>query len=363
MLDALKNIVDNSMLSEDTKTAINEAWESKVREIRESVETELRGEFAQRYEHDKSQIIEGLDRMVSENLQKELGEFAEDRKALISERIQYKKQTKEHAAKLQQFVLENLAKELKEFKAERDAFRKDVAKLESFVVKNLSKEIMEFSEDKKELVNAKVRLVAEAKDQLNAVKKQFVSRAAAAVETAVTEGLKKELVQLKEDIEVARKNNFGQRLFEAFSKEFASSHYSETTEIRALRGKLMQAVKVMENLKKQSDAAAQLVESKQKMINEMRDSSVRSEVMSELFAPLGKKPRAIMEDLLRTVPTAKLRESFDKYLPSVLNDGTQSAPVKKQLVESRKEVTGDKPVQNDRPAAEIFDLRKLAGLK
>lgn len=362
MLDALKSIVENSMLSEDTKNAINEAWENKVREIRESVETELRGEFAQRYEHDKGKIIEGLDRMVSENLQKELNEFAEDRKALISERVQYKKQTKEHAAKLQQFVLENLAKELKEFKAERDAFRKDVAKLESFVVKNLSKEIMEFAEDKKELVNAKVRLVAEAKSQLNAVKKQFVSRAAAAVETAVTEGLKTELSQLKEDIEVARKNNFGQRLFEAFSKEFASSHYSETAEIRKMRGKLLQAVSVMENLKKQADTAAQLVESKQKMINEMRDSSVRSEVMGGLLEPLGKKPRAIMEDLLRTVPTAKLRESFDKYLPSVLNEGTPSAPVKKALVESRKEVTGDKPVQNERPAAEIFDLRKLAGL-
>lgn len=362
MLDVLKNIVDGSMISEDTKNAINEAWESKVREIRESVELELRDEFAQRYEHDKGKIIEGLDHMVSEALQKELNEFADDRRAVISERVQYKKQMKEHAAKLQQFMLENLAKELKEFKTERDAFRKDVAKLEGFVVKNLSKEIMEFAEDKRELVEAKVRLVAEAKNQLNAVKKQFVSRAATAVDAAVSEGLKKELTQLKEDIEVARKNNFGQRLFEAFSKEFASSHYSETTEIRALRGKLLQAATVMENLKKQADTAALLVEEKQKRINEMRDSSVRAEVMSELFAPLGKKPRAIMEDLLRSVPTAKLRESFDKYLPSVLNEGTPSAPVKKALVESRKEVTGDKPVQNERPAAEIIEIRRLAGL-
>ena len=260
-------------------------------------------------------------------------------------------------------MLENLAKELKEFKAERDAFRRDVAKLEGFVVKNLSKEIMEFAEDKKDLVDAKVRLVAEAKNQLNAVKKQFVSRAATAVELAVTEGLKTELVQLKEDIEVARKNNFGQRLFEAFSKEFASSHYSETAEIRNMRDKLTQAVRVMENLKKQANTAAQLVESKQNQINEMRNSSKRAEIMGELFAPLGKKPRTIMEDLLRTVPTAKLKESFDKYLPSVLNEGTPSTAVKKQLVESRTEVTGDKPVKVERPAAEIYDLRKLAGLK
>lgn len=362
MLDALKNIVESGMLSEDTKNAINEAWENKVREIRESVELEVRGEFAQRYEHDKGKIIEGLDHMVSEALQKELSEFAEDRKAVISERVQYKKQMKEHGTKLKQFMLENLVKELKEFKAERDAFRRDVAKLESFVVKNLSKEIMEFAQDKRELVDAKVRLVAEAKGQINAVKKQFVSRAASAVETAVTEGLKKELTQLKEDIEVARKNNFGQRLFEAFSKEFASSHYSETAEIRKMRTKLTQAVHVMENLKKQADTTALLVEEKQKRINEMRDSSVRAEVMGKLLEPLGKKPRAIMEDLLRTVPTAKLNESFDKYLPSVLNEGTPSAPAKKTLVEVRKEVTGDKPVHNERPAAEIIEIRRLAGL-
>jgi len=364
MQDALKNIVENSMLSEETRTAIQEAWDKKVSVLREAVEAELRTEFAERYEHDKGNLVEALDRMVSDNLKKEIVEFAEDRKALVSERVQLKKQMREHAKKINKFVLENLAKEVKEFKAERAAFRSDVAKLEGFVVKNLSKEIVEFAQDKTELVNAKVRLVAEAKDQLTAVKKQFISKAAATVEQAVTEGLKRELGQLKEDVEAARKNSFGQRIFEAFAREFAGSHYSETAEIKNLRGQLEKAVSVVESAKKAVNAQKKLIENRDQQLVAIKDSATRAAAMIEMLAPLGKKQRAIMEDLLRTVPNTKLKESFNKYLPSVLNESVPAKVAgKTTLVESRKEVTGDKPVKDERPAAEIFDLRKLAGLK
>jgi hypothetical protein len=301
--------------------------------------------------------------MVSENLQKEIEEFAEDRKSLVSERVNLKKQMREHASKINEFVLENLVKEIKEFKSERAAFRRDVAKLESFVVKNLSKELVEFASDKKELVNARVRLVAEAKDQLNTVKKQFITKAATVVEKAVTEGLRKELSQLKEDVEVARKNNFGQRIFEAFSREFKSSHYNETAEINKLRGKLNKAIQVVESAKKAAGAQKQLAESTKKELVAIKESAARAEIMGKLLGPLGNKQRAIMEDLLKTAPTSKLNESFDKYLSSVLNESAPAKAASKQsLMEGRKEVTGDKPVQNERPAVELVDLRVLAGL-
>lgn len=364
MLDALKNIVENSVLSEETRTAIQEAWDQKVNELRESVEVQLREEFAQRYEHDKSQLVEALDRMVSDNLKNEIAEFAEDRKNLVAERVKIKKQMQEHAEKINQFVSEQLAKEVKELKAERAAFRNDVVKLEGFVVKNLTKEITEFAQDKKELVESKVRLVAESKEEINKLKQQFIKRAASAVDHAVTEGLKKELSQLKEDVDAARKNHFGQRIFEAFAKEFSGSHYNRTAEIRKLESRLEKAIQIAESAKAIAQEQRTLVESKAQEISKLKDSSVRANVMGELLAPLGKKPRAIMEDLLRTVPTVKLNESFEKYLPSVLNESTPvQATSKQKLVETRKEVTGDKPVKDERPAAEIIDLRKLAGLK
>jgi hypothetical protein len=83
-----------------------------------------------------------------------------------------------------------------------------------------------------------------------------------------------------------------------------------------------------------------------------------------LLGSLGKKPKAIMEDLLKNTPNSKLKESFNKYLPAVLNNDakTFAAVQKETLVETRKEFTGDKPVYDDQ-IAEIVDIRKLAGLK
>ena len=68
--------------------------------------------------------------------------------------------------------------------------------------------------------------------------------------------------------------------------------------------------------------------------------------------------------------TDKLQSAFDKYLPAVLNNGTVKtvAPQAKVLTESRTEVTGDKTAmqvstQDTEASANVFELRKLAGLK
>ena len=82
MLDAIKPLLDSDLINEETRTQIEEAWESKLTETKEQVRAELREEFAQRYEHDKSVMVEALDRMVTDNLTAELTEFAEEKKAL-----------------------------------------------------------------------------------------------------------------------------------------------------------------------------------------------------------------------------------------------------------------------------------------
>ena len=50
-------------LSEELKSQVQEAWENKLSEAREDISAELREEFAQRYENDKSQIVEAMDNM------------------------------------------------------------------------------------------------------------------------------------------------------------------------------------------------------------------------------------------------------------------------------------------------------------
>jgi cyclopropane fatty-acyl-phospholipid synthase-like methyltransferase len=65
MLDAIKPLLDSNLITEETRQEINEAWENKLNEAREQARAELREEFAQRYEHDKSVMVEALDKMVT----------------------------------------------------------------------------------------------------------------------------------------------------------------------------------------------------------------------------------------------------------------------------------------------------------
>ncbi len=84
--------------------------------------------------------------------------------------------------------------------------------------------------------------------------------------------------------------------------------------------------------------------------------------MSELLGPLAGDKRTVMNELLESVATDKLRGAYDKYLPAVM---AGEAPKKKALVEG-KEITGDKEAHKpsgEGKAAEIFTIRKLAGLK
>ena len=111
MLDVIKQLLDKDLVTEDTRVAIEEAWESKLAEVKEEAKTEVREEFAKRYEHDKSQMVEAMDRMMTEGLQKEIAEFVEDRKQLAAERVNYKTSIAPHKEMLTKFVKESLAKE------------------------------------------------------------------------------------------------------------------------------------------------------------------------------------------------------------------------------------------------------------
>ena len=104
-----------------------------------------------------------------------------------------------------------------------------------------------------------------------------------------------------------------------------------------------------------------MVENKEQEIARMRDLGQRKEIMSELLAPLGRDKKEVMGSLLESVATPKLRSAYDKYLPSVLNEG--KATNKQALTES-KAVTGNKPnEQSDAATSNIIEIRRLAGLR
>jgi hypothetical protein len=362
MLDFVKQLFENNVISEEMKSEIESAWQGKIQENRDQVTAELREEFAQKYEHDKTAMVEAVESMLADRLHSELSELAEDRQGLIEARAKYAKKMKDDSKAMEAFVLNNLKKELAELHEDRKAVASNVTKLESFIVDALAKEIAEFHTDKKDLAETKVRLVRESKAKFEAVKKDFVARSAKIIEETVAKGLRSEMTQLREDIEAARKNDFGRRIFESFASEYAASHLNEKSETV----KLLQVVKTKEaELEEAAKVVAEtqkLVESREQEIRVMKDMASRKEVMNELLGPLTGDKRSVMKELLESVQTEKLRGSFDKYLPAVMDGGV---PAKKALTEA-KEITGDKQalsIGGEEKTAEIFDIRRLAGLK
>ena len=366
MLDFVKQLFENNVISEETKSEIESAWETAVQENRDTVSTQLREEFAQKYEHDKTAMVEAVEKMLSDRITAELSEFAEDRQGLIEARAKYAKKMKSDAKAMESFVLNNLKKELAELREDRKNVAGNVAKLESFIVDALAKEIAEFHSDKKDLAETKVKLVRDSKAKFESVKKDFIRRASEVVQETVSKGIKSEMTQLKEDIEEARRNDFGRRIFESFASEYATSHLNEKSET----SKLLKVVKQKEEAVKEAEAKAadaeKLVESKDAEIAKITNAVNRREVMSELMSPLSKDKREVMSELLESVQTDKLHATFDKYISAVM-EGNVPKKDKVALTEG-KEVTGDKTQAqaiggSEQKTAEIFDIRRLAGLK
>jgi len=352
------------VISEEMKSEIESAWQSKIQENRDQVTAELREEFAQKYEHDKSTMVQAVDKMVSDRLATELSELAEDRNQLIEAKAKYAKKMEKDTKKMEGFVLQKLASELSELHEDRKNVATNFAKLESFIVDALSKEIAEFHADKKDLAETKVKLVRESKAKFEQVKSDFIAKSAKLVEGVVKSKLNSEIGQLKEDIESARRNDFGRRIFESFASEYASSHLNEKSETAKLLKLVKQKEEELAEASKSIQEKEAIVESKDREIRIAKDMASRKEIMSELLNPLTGEKRTVMSELLESVQTSKLTSAFEKYLPAVM---AGDAPKSKATLVEGKEVTGDKPQANtnsseDKTAA-IYDIRKLAGLK
>ena len=355
MIDAISKLVESGAISEDVKNSIQEAWDSKIKENKEQVGAELREEFAKRYEHDKANMIEAIDKMMNEKLSEEITKFVEDRKALAQEKIAYKENVGKHSAKLESFILNKLSEELKELHSDRKGVHENFKKMEEFVVGALAKEIKEFHEDKKGVVETKVKLVAEAKKQMAKMKEAFITRSAKVVESAVNKKLAEELKSLKEDITAAREINFGKKIFEAFASEYQNSYLNEKSETSKLMKVVDETTLKLKDAEKVIEEKQAVIESKEAEARRQADLMERKEKMAEMLKPLGKDKSEVMSQLLESVSTAKLEASFNKYLPHVMADKAVTKEGAKILSESG----GDRAQRED---ADITNIRKLAGI-
>lgn len=361
----IKTLLESGVVNDETAQVINEAWESRLNEAREQVRTELRAEFAGKYEHDKNIMVEALDKMVTEGLQTEITEFQTERQAMNEDRVRAQTKLRENAAKFNDFMVTKLAEEIRELRAERQVQLEGRGKLEQFVVNSLAREIKEFESDKRAVVEAKVRLVAEGQAQLEKLKAQFISESARKLSKAVSSQLKGEITQLKEDIKLSRENAFGQRLFEAFAAEFSATHLNEKAETRKLVRQLASKDAQLAESKKQIKQAKTLVESKEREVRLIKESNLRERTMTELLGTLNEEKALTMKNLLESVQTPKLKGAFEKYLPAVLNQPAQSA-TKRAVISESTVITGDKSAvktqDDDETSNNLIAFKRLAGL-
>ena len=364
MFDAIKPLLDSGLINEDVSKELNEAWESKLTEARELVRAELREEFAQRYEHDKSVMVEALDKMVTEGLAGELANVVAEKQALAEDRVKFQHKMKESATKFNSFMVTKLSEEISELRKDRKMHAEGVNKLENFVVQALAKEITEFAKDKRDVVETKVRLVREAREKLEGLKSRFIKESAQKMSSAVSRHLKAELNQLQEDIKVARENNFGRRIFEAYATEFGATHLNEKAEVRKLHNTIAHKDKKLSEAIRLTEKAKVLVENKERELRMIKESNERESTMDELLRPLNKEKQEVMRNLLESVQTNRLKNAFEKYLPAVLED--RSGKARKVISEQVSAVTGDKTVpqklESDDDRSNVIDLKRLAGL-
>lgn len=361
MAHALKELLESGLLDEASKAKISEAWDQRLAEVREEAATELREEFSARYDNDKAQLVEAMDSMLKDTIEKELREFNEDRKGLIAERVSYRRKLKEHSKMLNTFVKDSLVNEVKELREDRNSRKMSITRLEEFTIKQLSEEVTELNEDRQSLSDAKVKVLREGKAALAKAKTNFIKRSAKIVETAIGSTLRSEMSQLREDIEQARNNNFGRKIFESFAAEYITSFLSENSEIRGLMSKVTDQKARIKDL----NESLKTVTTKSKL---MESRAARAATLNELMAPLSKDKKALMMDLLEGVSTPKLKGAFKRYLPAVLNEAAkvrETAPrVKKKVVTGNRVLTESNDTETVTTIIDddILSLKKLAGL-
>lgn len=414
MDDNIKNLLGDKLPAEIVGP-LQEAFDKKVAEVRAQAEMSVREEFSHRYESDKENLVEAIDRMLTDTIQKHeadkasaVSEFTEARtafrKAIKESRRTFRTKLAEQTEVSRTVVTSKLKEEILKLREQKKALTatrlgyadklaavkeslaaaqtKRLKKIDEFVVRQVEHEMKEFLLDHKALVQTRLKLVTEGKQRLRQTQSRFVKEAAHKVEKAINQTLKSEMSQLHEDLERNRQNMFGRRIFESVAAEFMTSYLAEGTEIRKLQNVLETRDKQLGDATTKLSEAVKETQIAGRKARLFEDRAIRSKTMGELLINLRGEKRKIMEGMLETVRTDSLRGTFNKLLPVVLDETAGRAPVaaKKVLQETNRVeqrapttvLTGDHRANRLAEAAEaerleidpeIAQVVRLAGIR
>lgn len=297
-----------------------------------------------------------MDEILQKLLSSEL--LSEDAKAEIS--TQWTASVEQYKTTVREEVSMEVRAEIAEqWASERDNL---IESVETFVAKKLEEEVAELRVDIerfRDLEAEYAEKIVEEKhsmaETLSTELDSLVNKMDAFFELRLTE----EFSELREDLDVVKQNEFGRRIFEAFSTEYSKSYVDEDS----IQSKLSASIAKLEDAEQ---TIAKLEESQAKMVREAK--------MDKILAPLSGKKREQMAFVLATVETSRLEEAYNHFIGRVLKEEASvvtppaGSEVDAKLVQEQASVviTGDEssatPAKQVAAGDKYSHLRKLAGM-
>lgn len=365
-MSKLDKFLNESSLSDEAKALIQEAWN----EEKAAVAAEMREEMKGRYQEDLGRLTEGLDKMMTGIISEEMNAVYAEKAKLVEDRVTLRKTLGNFA----QFANSVLAEEVQGMRQERKLIQESLNKFVGFSNKILAEELQDFHKEKRQLVETRVKLIAEGSRQINEARQNFIKRASESAAIYIAETTHKNLNALKTELVEAKQNMFGRKIFEAFASEFSTKQYNENSMLRQLTESIKEREEEVISTKLQLQEAKKAEEAAKRKISIMEDANARNAIMSELVKPLTSQQKQIMESLLQTSPTEKLKDDFNKYHKSVLkgtvnesavNQGRSAVNNKaKQTLAEGKVVTGNRAaiVENETDNSDMEFLKEIEHL-
>ncbi len=352
MNDTLKNLFESKVLDDATKKAIKEAFDSAIAAAKKDAGDTVRKQVAEQYKVDRSRLVGAMDTMLRETVESEFGELKHDIAQLDKLKAAYGKAIAE--AKTQ---------------AAKDTVR-SMKVFEKFLRNTMAAEIHEFREDRSKQRAASARAITEMRADQERQKEQFIERGARVLENVIRKKVGSFIKEAREDIESAKKNDLGRKIFETFADEFAASHFNRDERTKGLIDQLAAVKAENSKLKRKVNESAEAFKARlAKETTEkkkLEETAIRQKTMVKLLSQLSGDARAQMKPILENTATVKLEETFKKMLPMVSNKTASKGGKtggKAQLSETTIK-TGSTGVLNEGNDADsdILELRRKLAL-
>jgi hypothetical protein len=209
---------------------------------------------------------------------------------------------------------------------ERDTL---IEALDAKVTEALTEELSELRTDIESFRDLEAEYASklvESKGEMSIAVKADIAQLIEKLDSFLEVRLVTEMEELREDIAVVKKNEFGKKVFESFVAEF-KKHYAGDD---SLEGKLEESQQQLSALSAQLDDA-----------NKKAAKLERSIKLEKVLAPLTGRTKEVMEAILKNVDTALLEDAYKTYVGRVLKetsdkDGKTSEKEEKVLAEETK---------------------------